>query len=137
MIDNRVRSAVIERIYDGDTLFVTIDVLLFKIADQSCRLAGLNTREIGVEGAAEARDFLRSLVPEGTKVTVEIIRLDKYAGRIDVRVWFKGTCVNDLMVQAGWAVPWDGRGAAPIPPYPPVKALRSEASKRWMPDEHV
>jgi len=134
VIDNRVRSAVVERVYDGDTLFLTIDVLLFKIADQSCRLAGLNTREIGMEGAVEARDFLRSLVPTGMKVTAMIVRLDKYAGRFDGRIYRPdGSCVNDLMVASGYAVPWNGTGAAPIPPYPPVVNALGRSSKKWEP----
>lgn len=121
-----------ERAYDGDTIYLTLDMLLFKMADVSCRLAGLNTRELAMPGGHEARDFVKMLIPVGTLLTVKIVRLDKYAGRFDGLV-SKGTvCINDHLIQLGWAVPWDGKGPAPIPEYPPVPATWGRASMKWM-----
>jgi endonuclease YncB( thermonuclease family) len=131
MADNRERAAVIERVYDGDTVFLTVDMLLFKMADVSCRLAGLNTREIGTPGAGEARDFLMTLLPPARRVVVRIIRLDKYAGRFDGVIVAGAVNVNDEMVRQGWAAPWDGSGAAPLPAWPRVVATGLRASPHW------
>jgi endonuclease YncB( thermonuclease family) len=40
----------------------------------------------------------------------------------DGRLWLPGMAVDvsTAMIQTGWAVAWDGRGAQPKPPWPRV-----------------
>lgn len=121
MTDNRERSAVVERVYDGDTVFLTLDLLLFKVANQSCRLAGLNCIELGDTGGYETRDFVKGILTAGKKVNVKIVRMDKYAGRFDGIIEVDGMNLNDRLVSLGWALPWNGQGAAPVPAWPIVQ----------------
>jgi endonuclease YncB( thermonuclease family) len=37
---------------------------------------------------------------------------------IDGVVYLGGQNINQLLVDQGWAVPWDGRGPQPLPPWP-------------------
>jgi endonuclease YncB( thermonuclease family) len=50
----------------------------------------------------------------------EALKWDKWSDRIDARLWLPGMAgdVSTVMIQTGWAVPWDGRGAQPKPPWP-------------------
>jgi len=117
--------ATINRIHDGDTAYADIDHGLglwnkgINDGGWGLRLANCNARELGAPGGIEARAFLRSLIPEGTVIEIESVSWDKYAGRLDVLI--DHPLYGDLstyLIDQGWAAAWNGKGAAPVPPWP-------------------
>lgn len=47
------------------------------------------------------------------------VKPDKYGGRYLAHVDLAGVGdIAELLVAEGWAVPWDGRGPQPEPPWP-------------------
>lgn len=106
--------AHIRSVYDGDTIRADID-LGFGIwtANQPLRLLGIDAPELGTPEGRAARDFLRGLLPVGAEVVIRTVRDtgDKY-GRLLATVWDRegayGDSVNDYLIAAGHAVPYDG-----------------------------
>lgn len=102
-------------IHDGDTLRIDLDLGfgVWKLREKF-RLIGLQAPELGTPGGREARDWLRDLLPVGTPIIVKTIKdeQEKY-GRYLAAI-FKGSIdVNDALIDAGHAVPWDGTGPRP------------------------
>ena len=106
-------NATILSIYDGDTVRADIDLGFdLKMANQSLRLFGLDTPEIRGEEreeGLEARDFLRSILPIGTRFTLVTVKdkKGKY-GRILSTIYLNqddGTFlnVNQLLLDKGFA----------------------------------
>lgn len=118
----RYTAEVIEA-HDGDTLRVNFDYG-FGIIDQNklLRLAGIQAPELKDPGGKEARDYLAKLCKPGSIVLVQTIydKMEKY-GRFFGYVWHmpgygqlgENSSVNRLMIQAGHAVAWDGKGRRP------------------------
>lgn len=118
MTDDYIRSARVVRVIDGDTVILDIDLGFHVTIRMSCRLAGINARELHAPGGPEAGAHLASLLPQNGLVTVESVRADKYAGRFDGIIWSGTININDRMVTDGYAAVWDGSGTAPVPPWP-------------------
>jgi endonuclease YncB( thermonuclease family) len=101
------------------------------------RLHGIAARELSDPGGPEAREYLRGLLSPISPPMLsdmflprwqgecESLKWDKYADRMHARVWLPGFThdVSTLLIQAGFATPWDGRGAQPKPPWPISPAL--------------
>lgn len=115
--------AVVERVVDGDTVRLTVD-LGFDTWHTGCfRLLGLAARELDQPGGPEARDHLAELLPVGARVSVQSVKVDKYGGRYNAAVTLPGgTPLAGLLIDTGWAAPWSGRGVAPLPPWPRLPA---------------
>lgn len=110
--------AVVVDVHDGDTFTADLDLGFNLTMRMRVRLLGCNARELDAPGGLPARDALAQLVG-GRKVGVTSLRWDKYAGRVDGAVLLPdGRDVATELISEGWAVPWDGRGPAPIPPWP-------------------
>lgn len=112
--------AALVRIVDGDTVTLKLDFRAHRYGDVTCRLLGVDTPEVvGATAAAgrAARAFaLRWLVDAGADewpLVAETVldRADKY-GRLLARVWrvADGHCLNDDLLVAGHAVPYEGGG---------------------------
>lgn len=112
-------------VYDGDTVRVDIDLGQdVWIRNRPVRLAGLAARELREPGGIAARDHLAALLPPGTRVSIESTGWDKYGGRITGRITLSdGRVLADLLVAAGYALPWNGRGAQPKPPWPTLTTM--------------
>lgn len=111
--------ATVVRVIDGDTVILDVDLGFYMMARMSCRLTGINARELHDAGGAAARDHLAGLLPVGTSVVVSSVKPDKYAGRFDGIVYDEThKSANAQMITAGYAISWDGHGAAPVPPWP-------------------
>lgn len=98
-------KAKVERVIDGDTAVLDID-LGFNIHHiSSCRLYGINAYELkdkDPEKKAKAREgkkLLETLLPAGGEIVVTSMQLDKYGRPLVV---IEG--VNDRLVQEGLAV---------------------------------
>lgn len=112
------RCIVVE-VHDGDTIKVDIDLGQdMWVKGRAVRLAGVAARELKDPGGVEARDFLKGLLPTGTLVQIDSTGWDKYAGRIDGLVRTPAGLVQDALVHAGHAAPWNGLGVQPKPAWP-------------------
>jgi endonuclease YncB( thermonuclease family) len=114
----------IYKVEDGDTVYVWCDQGFDNWRFTKVRLKGIATRPLSMTGGKEARDFLASLLPprsfprEPTCI-VYSYKWDKYAPRVDGDIlMFNGRMVSELMIESGYAAPWDGKGKQPIPEWP-------------------
>lgn len=113
-------TATVLSVHDGDTIRADADLgMSIWYRNQSYRLAGLNARELAMPGGPEAGDNLAAILRPGTTVTLTSVKPDKYGGRYDAVITLEdGTVLNDWLIEQGWAAPWNGKGAAPVPPWP-------------------
>ena len=109
-----VYKAEVVSVYDGDSITVLLDLGMKMTVKASCRLFGIDTPEVRSkvagekEAAYKAKDRVKSLVLGKNVVVQSIQKPDKY-GRLLVRVWTEeGQCLNDLLIEEGLAVPYDG-----------------------------
>lgn len=100
-------QANVHSIYDGDTLKV-----IFAGEDQvkTIRLKGVDTPEIDHRGETQgeialmARDFLRELLPTGSKIDLKILKGEQRARRLYAQVFSRGLDVNKELLRQGLAV---------------------------------
>lgn len=102
-------SATVISVYDGDTVTVSVDLGFHISQTMSVRLARINSPE-----GLEARDYLRSILPVGTRVTLVTHKdgREKYGRYLadvylnELECWSEPNlfkCVNDMMVTKGFA----------------------------------
>jgi len=106
-------------VHDGDTLTVDVDLghgLWF--LKRPLRLFGCAARELKDPGGWEAREVLAELCPPGTPLRVESRKLDKYGRMLGTVALPDGRQLASVLIADGWAVPWDGNGPQPKPPWP-------------------
>lgn len=130
-------DAIVAGEHDGDTL--QLDILLQRrrfhihsaidlgfnvqlrpsgvwLADQRVRTFGDNAPELSTPAGRAAFAFLQSLLPLGTHVLLLSHGWDKFGGRVDGSVTLPdGRDLVRVMVEAGHAAIWDGRGSKPVP----------------------
>lgn len=122
-----VYRAIVRDVHDGDTVSVDAD-LGFDVWRHTAhiRLAGISARELSMPGGPEARDYLAGALPLDTAVTVrsskaghdpaDVMSFDRY---VIVVTLADGRDLAALLVDEGWAVPWDGKSRpVPYPPWP-------------------
>ncbi len=107
----RYYAEVVEKAHDGDTIKLLIDLGYDNFTKKNIRLQNINAAEINDvdpqvrEQAVAAREYLRSLLPIGTKVIIfsEKFRqsFTRYVGFIHLS---DGQDVGKLMLDAGFAV---------------------------------
>lgn len=100
---------IVERIIDGDTV-------LFSYITESpftARLNGIDapetkgkTKSLGLA----AMNYLKSILPVGASVEADLHDLDKYGRLLIVPKTAMGKSICDMMVSAGHAKPYDGKG---------------------------
>lgn len=101
-------------VHDGDTITLDVDLgfgILLSGLDLdghprlSCRVFGVNAPELNTPAGVEARFYVRSLMPPGTRCTVLSHGWDKYGGRFDgVITLADGTDLAARLVATGHAV---------------------------------
>lgn len=127
---------VVDQVHDGDTVYVKIGQEFdfgfeIKVAAgyyARVRLLGQASNELSAaDGSGKAaRAYAELLLPVGSVVQVLSVGWDKYAPRIDGTIRFGANLDRDFtteMIAAGYAVPWNGVGKAPVVPFPPVGAV--------------
>ena len=113
-----VYHARVDAIHDGDTLTAYIS-LGFEIAKnaQRIRLLGLNCPELNTPAGKAAQRWLAAkILGKWVILQTEKDHDDKFGGRKLGRVWLGGECINQSLIAAGHAAPWDGQGPKPLPP---------------------
>jgi endonuclease YncB( thermonuclease family) len=84
-----------------------------------CRCAGYASLELAMPGGKEAQAFHAQLIGDGKGYWVESLKWDKYAPRFDGKIYRPdGVWLGQLMIDAGYALPWDGKGSQPKPVWP-------------------
>ena len=110
-------AATIERVVDGDTLLVLIDVGFGIIVRERLRLRGINAAELDTPDGKKAKKFVEKLLPVQTAVVIQShkSKTDIY-GRFVVDVFFKsgvedasailadGVYLNQYLLDCGYAV---------------------------------
>jgi len=89
-------KAKLNRVVDGDTVNLTIDLGFRLTYTANCRLAGINAPEMNTEEGKTAKVALMQMLP--SEFIIESTGLDKY-GRPVVKI---GN-INDKMVEGGYA----------------------------------
>lgn len=88
------------------------------------RLHGCNGIEAKAPGGAWCAEQLEQVMPAGRRVLVTSLKPgrdidpDRYGGRWVARIVTEGGDLTDLLIKAGLAVKWDGRGGKPVPVWP-------------------
>jgi len=93
-------KAKLNRVIDGDTVNLTIDLGFRLTYTANCRLAGINAPEMNTEDGKVSKVALMQMLD--TEFTIESTGLDKY-GRPVVRIG----SINDKMIQDGYAKPYN------------------------------
>jgi endonuclease YncB( thermonuclease family) len=115
-----IENGQVIKVYDGDTITIATrlpykDSPLYRFP---IRLKGIDTAEIKSKNENEkknaivARDALSELILHKT-IIVKNIENEKY-GRVLADVYLGEVCVNDWMIEKGYAIKYDG-GTKQIP----------------------
>lgn len=104
-------------IIDGDTLRVNID-LGFHCAVTTCiRLDGINCPEVRGderEAGLAAKAFVADVMGQANKVTLTVLRPDKYGNRWVGIFYLDGANLADMLTEAGHAKPYLADGVTSI-----------------------
>ena len=93
-------KAIVNRVVDGDTINLKIDLGFRLSYTANCRLAGINAPEMNTEDGKVSKVALMQMLD--SEFTIESTGLDKY-GRPVVKI---GN-INDKMVSDGYAKHYD------------------------------
>jgi endonuclease YncB( thermonuclease family) len=113
--------------YDGDSVYVEMDFQLYNLfaRKQLIRAKGIAARELNLPGGKEAREALkvRLGMTVGSPVVMTGLKPDKYGNRLDAVITCLGQHgvpydLGSALIADHWAVPWDGTGPQPLPPWP-------------------
>lgn len=102
-------KALVNRVVDGDTVSLEIDLGFSIYKKSNCRLWGINTPELRSkdkeekEKAIMAKDYLTEILPIGLSVTIKSKNLDKY-GRPLIEIFVNNMNINDEIVSKGFGV---------------------------------
>ncbi len=117
-----VRNAVVDKVVDGDTVALLVDLGWQLHAKYSCRIllepdVGIDTPEKGHPEYLDAVGAAKALLRPGTKVVTESLKMiDKYGGRFDGRLWLPdGQEFAALMIASGYAKAWREGTPKPYP----------------------
>lgn len=115
----------INRVIDGDTIAVTITELPLNVMPSMVRIGGIDTpeadghakcekeRALGVEAAKFTGDFLKSAMLANKPILFTNIKRDKYSSRVIGDIIVDGTNLGKLLLEKGYARPWDGKTKKP------------------------
>lgn len=116
-------AAVVSEVLRADLVRLDIDLGWRLHHHALVTLAGISVRDPEMDGAAEARQFLTRLLPAGTTVTFHSVGIDPVSGRTRGVIFTDGTKhVAHLMVEEGFALPWDESSWRRVPEWPRRRA---------------
>lgn len=96
--------AKIVYVADADTVDIEVDQGFGNKVTARFRLADVNAAERFTPLGIQAKAFVATFI--GTPIVVDVAKLDKY-GRYLVVIYLKdGVCLNDALVEQGFAVPY-------------------------------
>ena len=105
----------VTKVVDGDTVDVVFDVGFSMFRKERIRLNGIDTPESVTSDVhekklgLESKQFLQLWLSKQTKIWAKTTKKDDKYGRILAEVYGDdGVCVNQLMVEKGFAWSYDG-----------------------------
>lgn len=98
-------KARINRIIDGDTVNLTIDLGFRLTYTANCRLAGINAPEMNTEEGKMSKIALSTMLQSIEELTIKSTGLDKY-GRPIVVLLVNDNNINQVMVDSKYAKPY-------------------------------
>ncbi|NLE65303.1 MAG: hypothetical protein GX606_05260 [Elusimicrobia bacterium] len=102
-----VYEAFVDRVVDGDTLLVEVDLGFGVCVKERLRLRGVDAPELKTSEGVRAREFVWTLLPRGTKVLIRSYKTDIY-GRFVVDLLHPGgdggLFLNQELLDRGLAV---------------------------------
>ena len=107
-------KATLNRIIDGDTIDVDIDLGFNVKIKQRVRLHGINTPEVRTldleikKKGLEATDYLKKILPKEFIIETILNKRGKY-GRVLGILWDKEININKKMVKEGYAEEYRGK----------------------------
>jgi micrococcal nuclease len=107
-------KATLNRIIDGDTIDVNIDLGFDVKIKQRVRLYGINTPEVRTKDlnekkkGLEATEYLKKILPKEFIIETILNKRGKY-GRVLGILWVKDVNINEKMVNEGYAKKYDTR----------------------------
>ena len=99
-------TAHVDRVIDGDTVDVSIDLGFDIWHKVRLRLNGLDTPEKNTELGKTVAAFVKSEL-EGKDIVISTLKPDKY-GRYLVEITKDGASFNKMLIDKGYAHPYDG-----------------------------
>ncbi|MFJ5143039.1 thermonuclease family protein [Streptomyces sp. NPDC088707] len=108
--------ATVRRVIDGDTVDLDIDLGFSIRITQRVRLAGINTAEKDTPAGKETSAWVKQwLDTHGPALTVQTHRREKYGRYLATITTADGQALNQALIDAGRAAPYDGTGPRPVP----------------------
>ena len=112
MTDDKLYWYAVEEVvsaHDGDSIIVKLAVGFYMTGRIKLRLAGLDTPELGEQGALEARDYLRKRLAEAEPGTTKVrtFKTEKW-GRWLSELYIGDEHINQTLLDLGYAKPYDG-----------------------------
>lgn len=104
--DEYARKAKLNRVVDGDTVDLDVDLGYSITTKQRFRLLGIDTPERGQVGFNEAKRKMEELL-QGQSIIVVSTKEGKY-GRYLGQLYVGTTDINQTMLDLGLAVSYDG-----------------------------
>lgn len=98
-------KAILEKVIDGDTIDVTIDLGFEIYARKRLRLAGINAPETRTLEGIAAKEFLQAYLLPGETLSISTRKGPDLYNRWIAVVWAGDTEINNLMLEKGMAVP--------------------------------
>ena len=105
-------KAILNRIIDGDTIDVDINLGFSVKIKQRVRLYGINTPEVRTKDlnekkkGLEATEYLKKILPKEFVIETILNKRGKY-GRVLGILWVKDVNINEKMVNEGYAKRYD------------------------------
>jgi micrococcal nuclease len=96
-------KAIVNRVVDGDTVNLKIDLGFRLSYTANCRMAGINAPEMSEDAGKKSKAALMEHLQVGQVVDIVSTGLDKY-GRPIVVIKVNGTDINIKMITQGFAV---------------------------------
>lgn len=97
--------ATVIRVVDGDTAWLEVDPGFDFRLRMSVRFQGINAPETYTREGQAAKAWLTAQLPIGASVVLvtEKDKREKYGRYLGV-VWIGDVCLNEVLVEQGWAV---------------------------------
>lgn len=104
-------NAIIDRVVDGDTVVVILDLGFRANMKLSIRLYGIDTPELKNPNnkGKIAKKYLQDRLPQNTQVVINTFKnkYDKY-GRWLGEIWIDSENINQTLIKEGHAIPYFG-----------------------------
>lgn len=108
-------SATVLRVVDGDGVEARVDVGFRMWAEMPMRLFGVNAPEKNTDAGKAAKAFTMAWCEAHPQVVVVTQKSPEKYGRWLATISDGQSVLNEALIAAGHALPWDGKGPRPVP----------------------